>query len=62
VNTERPPTRCPVLSWNEWDPLREIIVGSARGAAEVAYEPALSPYLPAGTPTSGFAADRSTRR
>ena len=34
-----------VNSWNEWDPLREVIVGSAQGAAEVAYEPALSPYF-----------------
>ncbi|HEY4441309.1 MAG TPA: hypothetical protein VGN14_12695, partial [Candidatus Elarobacter sp.] len=35
----------PVSSWNEWDPLREVIVGTARGAAETAYEPALSPYF-----------------
>lgn len=34
-----------VNSWNEWDPLEEVIVGSALGAAEVAYEPALSPYF-----------------
>ena len=35
-----------VNSWNEWDPLKEVIVGSARGAADVGYEPALSPYFP----------------
>jgi hypothetical protein len=35
-----------VNSWNEWDPLREVIVGSARGAADIGYEPALSPYFP----------------
>ena len=42
--------KSPVSSWNEWDPLREVIVGSARGAAEVAYEPALSPYYGAELP------------
>ena len=36
-----------VNSWNEWNPLREVIVGTARGAAEIGFEPALSPYLPA---------------
>jgi len=36
-----------VCSWNEWDPLREVIVGTARGAADIGYEPALSPYFPA---------------
>jgi glycine amidinotransferase len=35
-----------VNSLNEWDPLREIIVGSARGAGDIGYEPALSPYFP----------------
>ena len=34
-----------VCSWNEWDPLREVIVGTARGAADIGYEPALSPYF-----------------
>ncbi|MDQ6943815.1 MAG: hypothetical protein M3169_15045 [Candidatus Eremiobacteraeota bacterium] len=34
-----------VWSWNEWDPLREVIVGTARGAADIGYEPALSPYF-----------------
>ena len=38
----------PVSSWNEWDPLEEVIVGTARGAAEIAYEPALRPYFPSG--------------
>jgi glycine amidinotransferase len=37
-----------VNSWNEWDPLREVIVGTARGAAEAGFEPALSPYFPLG--------------
>ena len=35
-----------VNSWNEWDPLKEVIVGSARGAADMGFEPALSPYFP----------------
>ncbi len=35
-----------VNSWNEWDPLREVIVGNALGAADLAYEPAFSPYHP----------------
>jgi glycine amidinotransferase len=34
-----------VNSWNEWDPLREVIVGTARGAADIGYEPALLPYF-----------------
>jgi len=37
-----------VNSWNEWDPLQEVVVGTARGAADIAYEPALSPYFPSG--------------
>jgi glycine amidinotransferase len=42
-----------VSSWNEWDPLREVIVGTARGAADIGYEPALAPYFPAGDPSRG---------
>ena len=38
----------PVNSFNEWDPLQEVIVGTARHAADVAYEPSLRPYFPAG--------------
>lgn len=33
-----------VSSYNEWDPLEEVIVGSVIGAAEIAYEPALNAY------------------
>lgn len=36
----------PVWSVNEWDPLAEVIVGTARGAARLAYEPALAAYYP----------------
>ena len=46
--------RSPVNSWNEWDPLQEIIVGSARGAADMGYEPAFSPYYPPGSPGRAF--------
>ncbi len=39
-----------VNSWNEWDPLEEVIVGSAQGAAEMGFEPAFGPYYPPGEP------------
>jgi glycine amidinotransferase len=44
-----------VCSWNEWDPLEEVLVGTARGAAEIGYEPGLAGYFPEG------AADRAFR-
>jgi glycine amidinotransferase len=34
-----------VSSFNEWDPLEEVIVGTTRGAVRQAYEPALAPYF-----------------
>lgn len=40
-----------VNSWNEWDPLREVIVGNALGAADLGFEPAFAPYHPAGAPS-----------
>jgi glycine amidinotransferase len=43
-----------VSSWNEWDPLREVIVGSALGAADIGFEPALSPYFPRGSRECDF--------
>ena len=43
-----------VNSWNEWDPLREVIVGSVRGAADIGYEPALAPYFPPGDASRQF--------
>lgn len=43
-----------VNSWNEWDPLREVIVGSARGAADMGYEPALSAYFGKDDPARRF--------
>lgn len=41
-------------SWNEWDPLEEVIVGTAHGAAEIGYEPALAPYFPPGSEGRAF--------
>jgi len=43
-----------VNSWNEWDPLREVIVGSAHGAADIGYEPALSAYYAKDDPARNF--------
>jgi glycine amidinotransferase len=51
-----------VWSCNEWDPLREVIVGTARGAAEPAYEPAFAPYLRAGDPGREYAGARIMQR
>jgi glycine amidinotransferase len=48
------PAPRPVNSWNEWDPLQEIVVGSAHGAAEMGYEPALSPYFTTGSSGRAF--------
>jgi glycine amidinotransferase len=47
-----------VSSWNEWDPLQEVIVGSARGAADIGYEPALLPYFPPAEPGRSFRGQR----
>ncbi|HEY6384677.1 MAG TPA: hypothetical protein VIX91_03255 [Candidatus Acidoferrum sp.] len=35
-----------VCSWNEWNRLPEVIVGTARGAADIGFESPLSPYYP----------------
>jgi glycine amidinotransferase len=43
-----------VCSWNEWDPLEEVIVGTARGAAEIGFEPGLAAYFPAGSADRAF--------
>jgi glycine amidinotransferase len=50
-----------VSSWNEWDPLREVIVGTARGATEPAYEPAFAPYYRAGDGGRAFGGGRILR-
>ena len=47
-----------VNSWNEWDPLEEVIVGTARGAADIGYEPALARYFPPGSAGRAFRGGR----
>lgn len=37
---------CPVNSWNEWDPLEEVIVGRLDGATVPSYHPAVTFNLP----------------
>lgn len=49
-----------VNPWNEWDPLKEAVVGSARGAADIGYEPSLSPYFPPGSAGRAFRTARSS--
>jgi glycine amidinotransferase len=44
----------PVSSWNEWDTLEEVVVGTARGAAEIGFEPGLGAYFPAGGADRAF--------
>lgn len=34
-----------VCTYNEWDPLEEVIVGSVIGACKMAYEPSLAPFF-----------------
>jgi glycine amidinotransferase len=43
-----------VSSYNEWDPLEEIIVGTARNAVKPAFEPAFGPYYGPGSPERAF--------
>jgi glycine amidinotransferase len=43
-----------VSSYNEWDPLEEVIVGSAHGACEMAFEPALGAYHGIDSPGRSF--------
>jgi glycine amidinotransferase len=47
-----------VNSFNEWDPLEEVIVGSARNAADIAYESALAAYFRPGDPARAFPGGR----
>jgi glycine amidinotransferase len=35
----------PVSSFNEWDPLEEVVIGTAVGAVRSPYEPAMSPFV-----------------
>lgn len=43
-----------VNSYNEWDPLEEVIVGSVLGAGKMAFEPALSPFYPLNSEERSF--------
>jgi glycine amidinotransferase len=43
-----------VSSFNEWDPLEEVIVGTARGASKLAFEPALAAYYSINAPERNF--------
>lgn len=43
-----------VCSYNEWDPLEEVIVGSVLGAAKMAFEPAISAYFNLNSPNRHF--------
>lgn len=43
-----------VCSYNEWDPLEEVIIGSALGAVRSAYEPAVAPFISPGDPEREF--------
>jgi glycine amidinotransferase len=51
---QTPPTRavehaaCPVNSFNEWDPLEEVIVGRLEGAVLPGYEPSVTASMPEG--------------
>lgn len=54
AETAAPSRQRVVWSCNEWDPLEEVIVGTARGAAKAAYEPSLAPYYPFGDPGRRF--------
>jgi glycine amidinotransferase len=47
-------TTSPVCSYNEWDPLEEVVVGTARHAAEMAFEPSLGAYYALDDPQRGF--------
>lgn len=42
------PPACPVNSFNEWDPLEEVIVGRLEGAVLPGYEPPVTASMPQG--------------
>ena len=46
-----------VSAYNDWDPLKEIIVGVADGSVESAYEPALAPFYARETPAGPAVGD-----
>jgi glycine amidinotransferase len=50
-----------VRSYNEWDPLEEVVIGTALGAVRSAYEPAVAPFIPLGDPERDFGGGRYSR-
>lgn len=47
MSLSSPTSTCPVRSFNEWDPLEEVIVGSLEGAVmPPATSPSLGPFRP----------------
>ena len=48
-----------VNSWNEWDPLKHVIVGKADGSCIPAPEPALDAKVPEDSEMKGFHGLRS---
>lgn len=50
-----------VNSYNGWDPLEEVIVGSVLGSVAPGYEPAFNPYYPDPATRHGDAMPRSTQ-
>jgi len=47
-----------VSSYNEWDPLEEVIVGTVKNSAKMAFEPALSPFYPMNSSQRQFKGSR----
>ena len=52
-------TKTVVNSWNEWDPLKHIIVGRADGCCIPPSEPASDPKIPADSDRRGMHGPRS---
>lgn len=52
----------PACSHNEWDPLREVVVGSVDGAQEMAFEPAIGPYFEPEPEARSFTGGRHSQR
>ena len=50
----KPASDVGVRSFNEWDPLEEVVVGTARGAVRSPYEPACAPLVAPGDPDRAF--------
>jgi len=51
-----------VWSCDEWSPLEEVIVGTARGAVRSPFEPAFAPFAPPGSPARQWRGERADQR